>query len=74
MRKPMAAGTGFVMLHQSVDIPEAQAPDVQAWLGGAWTKDIGCRGHWDMAFDQFPTHPTMRGVQPFAAPAGWLAL
>ena len=73
MRKLMAGGAGFVMLHQSVDVPEAQAPEVQAWLGGAWTKDIGCRGHWDMAFDQFPSHPTMRGVQSFAAPLdGWL--
>ena len=73
MRKLMAGGAGFVMLHQSVDIPEAQAPEVKAWLGGAFTADIGCRGHWDMSFDQFPSHPTMRGVQPFAAPLdGWL--
>lgn len=73
MRKLMAGGAGFVMLHQSVDVPEAQASEVQAWLGGAFTSDIGCRGHWDMAFDQFPTHPVTRGVQPFSAPLdGWL--
>ena len=73
MRALMARGTGFVMLHQSVDVPEAHAPDIQSWLGGVWTKDIGCRGHWDMEFSNFPAHPIMRGVQPFAAPLdGWL--
>jgi hypothetical protein len=73
MRKLMAAGTGFVMLHQSVDIPEEQAPEVEKWIGGVWTKDIGSRGHWDMAFDQFPSHPITRGVKPFFVPFdGWL--
>jgi len=73
MKALMDKGCGFVMLHQTVDIPEAQAHDVESWLGGAWTKDIGCRGHWDMEFGSFPTHPVLRGVQPFAAPMdGWL--
>ena len=76
MRALMDRGTGFVMLHQAVDVPAAQAAEIQAWLGGAWTKDIGCRGHWDMEFDPAATgakHPVLAGLQPFAAPLdGWL--
>jgi hypothetical protein len=61
------------MLHQAVDVPEDRADEIKAWLGGAWTKDIGCRGHWDMSFSDFPKHAVTRGVQPFSAPMdGWL--
>ncbi len=76
LRGLMEKGVGFVMLHQAVDIPEALAPTFQAWLGGVWTKDIGCRGHWDMEFDPASAsakHPVLAGLQPFAAPLdGWL--
>jgi hypothetical protein len=44
----VSKGAGLVMLHQAVDIPADRAPELQQWLGGAWQKDIGCRGHWDM--------------------------
>ncbi len=73
MKSLMDAGTGFVMLHQSVDVPEDHAEELKSWLGAVWTKDIGSRGHWDMDFAEFPTHPATRGVTAFAAPGdGWL--
>jgi hypothetical protein len=73
MRKFMDAGVGLVMLHQAVDVPEAQAGEIKNWLGGVWQKDIGSRGHWDMEFSEFPKHPTTHGVAAFAAPFdGWL--
>jgi hypothetical protein len=73
MRGLMSAGTGFVMLHQSVDVPEANAEEMKNWLGAVWQKDIGCRGHWDMEFNEFPKHPVTRGVGAFVAPFdGWL--
>jgi hypothetical protein len=73
MRKLMDAGAGLVMLHQAVDVPEAQAGEMKGWLGGVWQKDIGSRGHWDMEFSQFPKHPATSGMSPFAAPFdGWL--
>lgn len=69
----MDEGTGLIMLHQAVEVPEAQAAQFKAWLGGVWQKDIGSRGHWDMSFETVPSHETTRGVQPFAAPKdGWL--
>ena len=69
----VSKGTGFVMLHQAVDVPEDRAEEIQSWLGGVFKKDIGCRGHWDMSFDTFPKHAITRGVTPFSAPGdGWL--
>ena len=73
LKSLMDSGVGFIALHQAVDIPEAKAEDFKSWLGGVWQKDIGSRGHWDMSFEAIPTHDTMRGVTPFAAPKdGWL--
>jgi type 1 glutamine amidotransferase len=73
VKAALDAGAGFVMLHQAVDVPAAQAQELKAWLGGVWQADIGSRGHWDMEFAKFPEHPITRGVAPFAAPLdGWL--
>ena len=73
MKALIAGGAGLVMLHQAVDVPEANAEELKSWLGAAWTKDIGCRGHWDMEFTPAAGHPSLRGVEPFAAPLdGWL--
>lgn len=73
MKRLMDAGTGFVMLHQSVDLPVDRAEEMKSWLGAAFVGDIGCRGHWDMEFSDFPPHPVLRGVTAFAAPLdGWL--
>jgi hypothetical protein len=74
LKRAMEGGTGFVLLHQAVDFPLGpQTEQVQAWLGGVFLKDIGCRGHWDMEFKDFPEHAVTRGVKPFAAPGdGWL--
>ncbi len=73
MKKLIDAGAGFVMLHQAVDVPEANADEIKSWLGAVFQKDIGNRGHWDMEFSEFPKHPITRGVSAFAAPFdGWL--
>ncbi len=73
MQALVEKGAGLVMLHQAVDVPEDRAGEIKTWLGGAWTADIGSRGHWDMEFSEFSKHPVMRGVSSFAAPLdGWL--
>jgi hypothetical protein len=73
MRDLVKAGAGLVMLHQAVDVPEDRAEEISSWIGGVWKKDIGCRGHWDMEFSEFPKHPVLVGVSAFAAPLdGWL--
>jgi hypothetical protein len=73
IRTLIKSGAGFVMLHQAVDVPEQNAEEMKSWLGAVWQKDIGCRGHWDMEFADFPKHPALRGVTRFAAPLdGWL--
>ena len=73
MKSLLGKGTGFVVLHQAVEVPEERAEEFQSWIGGVWKKDIGCRGHWDMSFDAFPKHAITSGVTPFSAPGdGWL--
>ncbi|MDR3402215.1 MAG: ThuA domain-containing protein [Chthoniobacter sp.] len=73
MKRLIDAGTGFVMLHQSADVPADHADEIKSWLGAVWQKDTGCRGHWDMDFDDIPMHPITRGVAAFHVPFdGWL--
>jgi hypothetical protein len=73
IRELVKAGTGLVMLHQAVDVPEERSEEIRSWIGGVWKKDTGCRGHWDMEFTEFPKHPVLGGVGSFAAPLdGWL--
>lgn len=73
IQKLVQSGAGLVMLHQAVDVPEDWADAIRSWIGGVWQKDIGCRGHWDMEFSEFPKHPVLGGVSAFSAPLdGWL--
>ena len=73
MRSLIGKGTGFVMLHQAGDVPITKADETKQWLGGVWQADIGCRGHWDMTFSEFPKHAITQGVTQFTAPFdGWL--
>jgi hypothetical protein len=42
-------------------------------MGGVFTKDIGCRGHWDIDFKNVPQHAVTRGVKPVEVKGdGWL--
>ncbi len=73
LRGLMKQGTGFVALHQSVDMPDDHAEDFKTWAGAVFQKDIGSRGHWDMTFDPKGDHEILRGVGTITAPKdGWL--
>lgn len=73
LKSLMAAGTGLVMLHQSMDVPAAQADDVKAWLGAVYQSDIGNRGHWDVELSEVGKHPVTRGVAAHSVLGdGWL--
>jgi type 1 glutamine amidotransferase len=73
IKRLIDAGTGFVMLHQSADVPAEHADEIKSWLGAVWQKGTGCRGHWDMDFNDIPTHAITRGVAAFHVPFdGWL--
>jgi hypothetical protein len=73
MRSLMGKGTGLVMLHQAGDVPISKADETKQWLGAVWQTDIGCRGHWDMSFSEFPKHAITQGMTSFTAPFdGWL--
>jgi Trehalose utilisation len=73
IKKAVEGGTGLVAMHQSVEVPAAQAEEYASWLGGVWKKETGCRGHWDMSFPSLPKHVVTSGCVPFDAPKdGWL--
>jgi type 1 glutamine amidotransferase len=73
MQKLVKAGTGFVVLHQAVDCPADRSADFKQWFGAVFQKDIGCRGHWDVAFDRIESHPINAGMTPFELKKdGWL--
>ena len=73
IKELVAAGAGLVCMHQSVEVPAAQAEEFKSWLGAVWQKDTGCRGHWDMTLAPGGTHATLAGVTTFDAPKdGWL--
>ena len=73
IRAVMATGAGLVCMHQSVEVPAAQADEFKGWLGGVWQKDTGSRGHWDMHLSPGAGHPTLAGVTAYDAPHdGWL--
>lgn len=68
-----ATGTGFVILHQGVDCPPAQAAEFKSWFGASFESDIGCRGHWDVEFTDIGKHPVLNGLKPFPLKGdGWL--
>ena len=73
LKQLMDAGAGLVMVHQAVDFPIGPDREVKEWLGGVWTRDIGCRGHWDMELKPLAAHPVLRGVGSFPVKGdGWL--
>ena len=73
LKQLMDSGAGLVMVHQAVDFPIGPDREVKEWLGGVWTRDIGCRGHWDMELKPLAEHPVLRGVGAFPVKGdGWL--
>ena len=72
MDKLADAGTGFVYLHQVIDFPKDFSERARGWVGAAWEKGHGQRGHWVAEFKDFPDHPIFRGVTPFRIDDGWI--
>jgi type 1 glutamine amidotransferase len=69
----MKEGCGLVNLHQVIDYPREAGARITPWLGGAWDKEIGCRGHWVADVKVEPAdHPIARGVGPFKIDDGWI--
>lgn len=66
------AGTGVVMIHQTVGFPPEHIEFGKRLLGGVYTTGISRRGHWRSEHDKFPDHPITRGVEPWKILDGWL--
>lgn len=62
MQKLADVGTGFVFLHQTLDIAKDLGDRFRQLSGAAWEKGYSQRAHWVTTFDQFGPHPIFRGV------------
>lgn len=66
------AGTGVVLLHSAVDMPNDHGDRMRQLAGAHWEKGHSLRAHWVSEFKAFPDHPVSRGVTPFTIDDGWL--
>ncbi len=63
---------GLVMIHQAVGVPRQFAKQMTSWLGGVHVRGESQEGHWRSRHEEFPAHPTTRGVAPWSIRDGWL--
>jgi type 1 glutamine amidotransferase len=70
--KEMKRGCGFVCLHYAVEPTiEKGNREFIDWLGGAFEINWSVNPHWLGDFKEFPKHPIVSGVQPFATTDEW---
>ena len=73
LEQAAAAGTGIVMIHQTVGFPREHVELGKRLLGGVYATGMSQRGHWKTEHTSFPRHPVTRGVQPWKILDGWLS-
>ena len=72
LQRAAAAGTGIVMIHQTVGFPAAHVGFGKQLLGGVYASGKSRRGHWKSEHGMFPDHPITRGVESWNILDGWL--
>ena len=65
-------GVGLVCLHYAVQV-DAEKPRefFKNWIGGYYELHWSVNPHWNAVIRQFPDHPILRGVRPFAIDDEW---
>ncbi len=65
-------GVGLVCIHYAVETTKGEAGEhFLNWIGGYFEPHWSVNPHWTAKFDDLPTHPTTRGVQPFEINDEW---
>ncbi|MFV0443555.1 MAG: PVC-type heme-binding CxxCH protein [Planctomycetaceae bacterium] len=65
-------GVGLVCLHYGVETTIGDCGQhFLKWIGGYFEPDWSVNPHWTAKFDEFPEHPTTRGVKPFEINDEW---
>ena len=72
LERATQAGTGMVMIHQTVGFPAAHIEAGKRLLGGVYASGTSGRGHWVSEHQHFPVHPVTSGVEPWKILDGWL--
>jgi type 1 glutamine amidotransferase len=68
----MRRGVGLVCIHYGVEVPKGLSGQrFLNWIGGYFETHWSVNPHWIAKFEQFPDHPTTRGVQPFEVDDEW---
>lgn len=68
----MDRGVGLMCCHYAVEVPkDLGGPDFRKWIGGYYETGYSCNPFWTPEYREFPDHPIVRGVKPFAVRDEW---
>ncbi len=68
----VSKGTGIVCIHYGVETTAGPNGDAFLnWIGGFFEPHWSVNPHWVAHYTKLPTHPTTRGVKPFATNDEW---
>jgi hypothetical protein len=71
LQKALDAGAGLATFHKAAALPPELGSRMMAWQGAYYDFKSSVKGHWPVAFNQFPEHPITRGMKPFALNDGY---
>ncbi|MGH6793294.1 MAG: ThuA domain-containing protein, partial [Methyloceanibacter sp.] len=68
----LGKGAGLGLLHYAVEpAKERGQQEFLQWIGGAFEIHWSVNPHWDASFEELPSHPITRGVEPFTLRDEW---
>ncbi|CAN5394168.1 ThuA domain-containing protein [soil metagenome] len=65
-------GISIGAMHYGVEVPKDDGGEqFQDWIGGYYETDYSANPIWEAEFENLPSHPIIRGVEPFSAEDEW---
>lgn len=71
LKKYLDKGAGLATFHKAAMLTPELGQKMIEQQGGFFDLKTGTKGHWLVAFNTFPDHPSMRGVKPFTLNDGY---
>jgi len=71
LKKHVLKGAGLATFHKAAMLPPDLGQKMIELQGGFFDLKTGTKGHWLVAFNKFPDHPTMRGLKPYTFNDGY---
>jgi hypothetical protein len=70
--KLMAKGVGLMCAHYGVEVlADLGGSELKEWIGGYYEHMFSCNPMWKPEYREFPRHPIVNGVKPFAITDEW---